>query len=73
MHTAESFQACSAGSIFLKVRDHDRLMVADDYMGGPALAIDQETDLTVDFRRKLADRLGEFRRDDKGWCGSATV
>ncbi|HID29980.1 MAG TPA: hypothetical protein EYP19_08245 [Desulfobacterales bacterium] len=73
VHTAKSFQACPAGSILLKVRDHDRLMVADHYMGCPALAVDQETDLTADFRRELTDGLCEFCRNDKGWCGSATV
>ena len=73
MHTAKTFQARPAGSIFLQVRDHDCLMVADHYMGCPAEAVDQETDLTADFKRELSDGLCEFRRDNKGWCGSATV
>ena len=71
--TAEAFQTPPAGSIFLKIRDHDRLVVADHYMGYPALAVDQETDLTADFKREPANGLGEFRRDDKGRRGSATV
>jgi len=73
VHTAEAFQAPPARSIFLKIRDHDRLVVANHYMGYPALAVDQETDLTADFKRELANGLGEFWRDDKGRCGSATV
>lgn len=73
VHTAEAFQTPPAGSIFLKIRDHDRLVVADHYMGYPALAVDQETDLAVDFKREPANGLGEFRRDDKGRRGPATV
>ena len=61
VHTAEPFQPCPAGSIFLKIRDHDRLMVADHYMSCPALPVDQETDLTADFRRELSDGRCEFR------------
>ena len=73
VHTAEPFQTRSTGSIFLKIRDHNRLVVADHYMGYPALTVDQEPDLTADFKRKLANGLGEFWRDDKSRCGSATV
>ena len=73
VYAAETFQASRTRSIFLEIGDHDRLVVADDYMGYPALAVDQEPDLTADFIRELANGLGEFRRDDKSRCGSATV
>ena len=73
VHTAEAFQTPPAGSIFLKIRDHDRLVVADYYMSYPALAVDQEADLAADFKRDAANGLGEFRRDDKRRRASATV
>ena len=73
MHTAEASQTPTTRSIFLKVRDYDRVVVADYYMGDPASAVDQETYLTADFKRELANGLGEFRRDDKGRWGSATI
>ena len=73
MHTAQPFQTRPTGSIFFKIRDHDRLVVANHYMGYPALAVDQQPDLTVDFKRELANGFGEFWRDDKTRCGSATV
>ena len=41
VHAAEAFQTLSTGSIFLKIRDHDRLVVADHYMGYPTLAVNQ--------------------------------
>ena len=49
------------------------MVVADYYMSDPASAVDQETYLTADFKRELANGLGEFRRDDIGRWGSATV
>ena len=48
-------------------------MVADHHMGYPTLAVDQKTNLATDLKRELGDRLGELRRDDKGWWGSPTV
>lgn len=73
VHTAETFQAPSTRAIFLKIREHDRLVAADYYMGYPALAVDQETDLAADFKREPGNCLGEFRRDNKGRCGSPAV
>ena len=51
VNTPEALQASPARSIFLKIRDHDRLMVANHDMGRPALPVDQDTDLTADFKR----------------------
>ena len=65
VHTAEAFQPSPAGSIFLKIGDDDPLMVADHDMCYPALTVDQETDLTADFKRELGNGLGEFWRDNR--------
>ena len=48
-------------------------MIAHDDMGDPSPAVDEQTDLASNFKRKLADGLGKFRRDQKGWRGSAAV
>jgi len=42
-------------------------------MGGPPLAINEKTNLSANFKRKLADDLGKFRGNNKGRWGSATV
>ena len=72
MHTAEALQAPSTRAIFFNVRDLDRLVVANYYMRCPALAVNQETDLTADFKREPGNCLGKLWRDNKGRCGSAT-
>jgi len=64
VHTAKAFESPPAGSIFLKVRDHNGLVVANDDMGYPALAVDQDTELTAGLKRKLAEGLRKFWGDD---------
>ncbi len=73
VHTAEASQAPPSRSIFLNVRDDNRLMVANHDMGYPASAVDQEADLTVDLIRELGDGLAKFWRNDKSRWGSATI
>jgi len=73
VHTAEAFQAPSTRAIFLKVRDHDRLVVANYYMRYPPLAVNQETDLAANLKRKPGNCLGKLWRDNKGRCDSAAV
>jgi hypothetical protein len=48
-------------------------VVADHNIGCPSLAVDQDPDLTADFKRELANGLGEFRRDDIIGLGSSTI
>jgi hypothetical protein len=73
VNTAEAFQAPPTGSVFFDVRNDDLLVIANHDMGYPALAVNQETNLAADFRRKLGNSLGELRRDDKGRFGSPAV
>ncbi len=73
VHTAEAFQPSPAGSIFLKIGNDDALMVADHDMCYPALTVDQEADLTADFKGELANGLGKFRRDNRSRWASPTV
>ena len=40
VNTTEALQTSPARSIFFKIRDHDCLVVANYYMGCPALAVD---------------------------------
>ena len=73
VHTAEAFQPSPAGSIFLKIGNDDPLMVANHDMCYPALTVDQEADLTADFKGELANGLGKFRRDNRSRWASPTV
>jgi hypothetical protein len=71
--TAKTFQTPPAGPIFLQIRDHNLLVVSHHDIGGPALAVDQYSDLAPDFKRESANGLGEFRRDDVSRWGSSTI
>jgi len=73
VHTAEAFQPSPAGSIFLKIGNDDPLMAANHDMCYPALTVDQEADLTADFKGELANGLGKFWRDNRSRWGSPTV
>ncbi|OEU49602.1 MAG: hypothetical protein BA872_07990 [Desulfobacterales bacterium C00003060] len=73
VHTTKASKTFPAGSVFLKIRDHDRLVVANYYMRYPALAVDKDTDLTADLKGDPANGLGEVRRNNKGRGCSATV
>jgi hypothetical protein len=73
MHTAQALQTSATGSVFFNVWDDNCLVAADQNVRYPALAVDQETNLTADFDGKLANGLAEFWRDDKGGCSSPTI
>ena len=48
-------------------------MVAHHDIGVAALAVDQDPDLTADFKGESANGLCEFRRDDESRWGSPTI
>jgi len=73
VNTPKAFQASPTRSIFLNVRYDDRLVIADHDMGYPALSVNQEADLTADFKREFGNGLGELWRDDKGRWGFPAV
>ena len=61
VNASEPSETPPTRSIFFKIWDHNSLMIADDHMGGPPLAINEKANLATDFKRKLADGLGKFR------------
>ena len=73
VHAPEAFQTPSARPVFFDVGDNNLLVVANHDMGNPTLAVNQETNLAADFKRKLGKRLAELWRNNKGGRGSATV
>lgn len=73
MDAAKTFQTPSARPIFLQIRDHNLLLSAYHDIGGPALAVDQHSDLATDFKRESTNGLGEFRRNDVSRGGPSTI
>jgi hypothetical protein len=61
MYTSKPQEATRGGAIFRSIRDNNPLMIANNYMGDLAFAMDKKADLAAYFYGKSADVTGKFK------------
>ena len=57
-------QSQDSGSISGELWNGESLLVTDDHEGDGSSSFDENTDLTPDFSREVAEKTGQFRGND---------